>query len=84
MRSDPKFNILIVDDDEDDAYLVSDTLSEITNIECNIFTATSSNEGLKSLQLHEIDIILCDYLLGANSGIDFINISHLAAIEKRQ
>lgn len=74
MRSDPKFNILIVDDDEDDAYLVSDTLSEITNIECNIFTATSSNEGLKSLQLHEIDIILCDYLLGANSGIDFINL----------
>lgn len=64
--------VLIVDDDEEDAELVADLLSEATFA---LFTTTWTDtyEGaLEKLEADAFDVCLVDYQLGARSGLAFL------------
>ncbi|MEM9355600.1 MAG: EAL domain-containing protein [Pseudomonadota bacterium] len=64
--------LLIVDDDEDDVFLISDTLENILEHHIEIDCVSTPSAGLEKLRTSQVDLILCDYKLGATSGIDFI------------
>ncbi|MEX2472318.1 MAG: PAS domain S-box protein [Gemmatimonadota bacterium] len=64
--------VLVVDDDQEDAELVADILSEATFA---LFTTTWADtyEGaLEKLETDAFDVCLVDYQLGARSGMDFL------------
>jgi diguanylate cyclase (GGDEF)-like protein len=73
--------LLIVDDDEDDLYLIKDALSEVTRTRYAITTASSSLLAMIELSKSSFDVIFSDYRLGAVTGVDFINSVRAAGIE---
>jgi diguanylate cyclase (GGDEF)-like protein len=73
--------LLIVDDDEDDLYLIKDALSEVTRTRYAITTASSSLLAMVELSKSNFDVIFSDYRLGAVTGVDFINSVRAAGID---
>jgi diguanylate cyclase (GGDEF)-like protein len=73
--------VLIVDDDEDDLYLIKDALSEVTRTRYAVTTASSSLLAMVELSKGSFDVIFSDYRLGAVTGVDFINSVRSAGIE---
>jgi diguanylate cyclase (GGDEF)-like protein len=73
--------LLIVDDDEDDLYLIKDALSEVTRTRYAITTASSSLLAMVELSKVSFDVIFSDYRLGAVTGVDFINSVRSAGID---
>jgi diguanylate cyclase (GGDEF)-like protein len=73
--------LLIVDDDEDDLYLIKDALSEVTRTRYAITTASSSLLAMVELSKSNFDVIFSDYRLGAVTGVDFINSVRGAGID---
>ncbi len=72
---------LIVDDDEDDLYLITDALTQVVNNHYDITTASSSLLAMAELSKATFDVIFSDYRLGAVTGIDFINSVRAAGID---
>jgi PAS domain S-box-containing protein len=64
--------VLLVDDDEDDYILTSDSLKEIPNKKFNIDWSSNYKQALEHLKKREHDIYIVDYLLGAKTGIDLL------------
>lgn len=73
--------LLIVDDDEDDLYLIVEALREVTRTHYAITTAASPLKAMTELAKGPFDVILSDYRLGAVTGIDFINSVRAAQID---
>jgi diguanylate cyclase (GGDEF)-like protein len=73
--------VLIVDDDEDDLYLITDVLTQVANTHYNITTAPSPLLAMSELSKASFDVIFSDYRLGALTGIDFINSVRGAGID---
>ncbi len=73
--------VLIVDDDEDDLYLINEALSEVTRTRYSVTTASSSLMAMVELSKASFDVIFSDYRLGAVTGVDFINSVRAAGIE---
>jgi diguanylate cyclase (GGDEF)-like protein len=73
--------ILIVDDDEDDLYLITDVLGQVANSRYDITTASSPLFAMSELAKATFDVIFSDYRLGAATGIDFINGVRRAGID---
>lgn len=67
-----QLNVLIVDDDEEDAYLACEAIRDIEASDYVLHTATTPQEAFEMVKAGAIDIVLCDYLMGAKSGLDFI------------
>ncbi len=65
--------LLIVDDDEDDLYLITEALSEVTRTRYSVTTASSSLQAMVELAKSHFDVIFSDYRLGTYTGVDFIN-----------
>jgi diguanylate cyclase (GGDEF)-like protein len=65
--------LLIVDDDEDDLYLITEALSEVTRTRYAVTTASSSLQAMVELAKGSFDVIFSDYRLGTYTGVDFIN-----------
>jgi diguanylate cyclase (GGDEF)-like protein len=65
--------LLIVDDDEDDLYLITEALSEVTRTRYAVTTASSSLSAMVELSKAKFDVIFSDYRLGTYTGVDFIN-----------
>jgi signal transduction histidine kinase len=72
------WQILLVEDDEDDYILVREWLSRAGRGEFKLFWASSSEQAFKLLESENMDAILVDYDLGINDGLDFVT----QAIEK--
>ena len=70
--------VLLVDDDEDDYILTSDSLSQLDSYQFDIEWVTNSTQALEKLQLNVFDICLLDYQLGAQSGLDVLRQAELA------
>ena len=64
--------LLIVDDDEDDFYLTSEYLKEISSKQFDIVWASSFNEGVKQLSHVKFDLCFFDFRLGVKTGIDLL------------
>ena len=81
MMSDKAVRLLIVDDDDEDLYLVNDALSEVVEAQYDVTTATSALAAMARLSANSYDCIICDYRLGHVTGIDFIKNVRLAGID---
>ncbi len=81
LTPDATIRLLIVDDDEDDLYLIKDALSEVTRTRYAITTASSSLLAMVELSKSGFDVIFSDYRLGAVTGVDFINSVRAAGID---
>ncbi len=81
MNTGSTIKVLIVDDDEDDLYLITDALKQVVNNRYDITTASSALLAMRELSLNSFDVIFSDYRLGAVTGIDFINGVRSAGID---
>ncbi|MEL7430743.1 MAG: diguanylate cyclase, partial [Pseudomonadota bacterium] len=71
--SDFRFEVLVLDDDEDDTFLICEAISEIVGTNYNVKTAHTPELAMQAIRQGSFHAVLCDYRLGATSGIDFIN-----------
>lgn len=76
-----KIHILVVDDDEDDIYLICDTISECPGNSYSVRTSHKPSEAAEILRQGGVDIVLCDYVMGSITGIDFITASRAEGID---
>ena len=81
MIQSPTIRLLIVDDDEDDLYLITDALNAVTRSRYAITTASSTLQAMAELSKESFDVIFSDYRLGAFTGVDFINNVRAAGID---
>jgi CheY-like chemotaxis protein len=61
--------ILLVDDDEDQL-LIFQTLLQRTNV--TVITSRSAQEGLATLEMNRVDLVVCDVLMPHMNGREFI------------
>jgi diguanylate cyclase (GGDEF)-like protein len=73
--------ILVVDDDDDDLYLINDALSEVKDTRYAVDSVTSALAAMSKLSAAVFDVIISDYRLGAVTGVDFIRNLRAAGIE---
>jgi diguanylate cyclase (GGDEF)-like protein len=73
--------VLVVDDDEDDIYLITDALSEVEGTRYSIATAHSVLAAMTELSKAAFDVIFSDYRLGPVTGINFITSVRAAGID---
>ncbi len=70
--SNLNLKILVLDDDEDDCFLICETISEIEGSNYDVETSNTPQIAMDLIHETTFHVILCDYRLGATSGIDFI------------
>jgi diguanylate cyclase (GGDEF)-like protein len=73
--------VLIVDDDEDDLYLIKEALSEVERTRYVITSASSTLSAMAALANESFEVIFSDYRLGTVTGVDFINSVRAAGID---
>jgi signal transduction histidine kinase len=71
-----RYNILIIDDDEDDYLIVRSLLEEISKQPVKLDWASSYSMGEKLLSENRHSVCLLDYKLGARNGIELLKISN--------
>ncbi len=81
MTSHKSVKLLIVDDDEDDLYLIVDALGEVNGSPYAMTTVSSALAAMVELSKNPYDVIFSDYRLGHTTGIDFINSVRAARID---
>ncbi len=74
-------NILVVDDDEDDLYLINEAIEEVRGASYRVVSAMSPLAAMGELSKGTFDVILSDYRLGPITGIDFITSIRKAGID---
>jgi diguanylate cyclase (GGDEF)-like protein len=79
--SDLTVKVLVVDDDEDDMYLINAALSEVERTRYVVTTASTTLSAMVALSKESFDVIFSDYRLGAVTGVDFINSVRAAGID---
>jgi diguanylate cyclase (GGDEF)-like protein len=73
--------LLVVDDDEDDIFLITEALSEVQGTRYAVTAASSALSAMVKLSSDTFDVIFSDYRLGAVTGVDFINSVRGAGID---
>ncbi len=73
--------ILVLDDDEDDAFLICDTIKEGSSASYSITVCHKPPEAADLLRDGAVDIVLCDYLMGDITGIEFIKSMRAESID---
>ncbi|RYY49332.1 MAG: response regulator [Chitinophagaceae bacterium] len=64
--------ILIIDDDEDDFFILRNYIKTIKEQEFEIHWCSSFKEAVSTICAGEYQLYFVDYLLGAHTGLDFI------------
>lgn len=67
--------LLIIDDDEEDFFLVQDLLADISQT-CVLDWASTYEAGQRLLREDRHDLCLMDYKLGAHDGIELLRFAH--------
>jgi PAS domain S-box-containing protein len=67
------YNILLIDDDEDDFLIISDMLENAEGERYRLEWAETYESGLDAVQVNNWDAILVDYDLGDKNGIQLIS-----------
>lgn len=73
MAINGKKHILMIDDDEDDFFLVNALLQDISPDQYVLQWVSSYKEGLLAIEARAHDLYLVDYRLGAYTGIDVLH-----------
>ena len=64
--------VLAIDDDPGDIELLRRSLEGLTAFAINFVACPSMQEGRDTLQNHQVDVIILDYLLGGDTGLVFL------------
>jgi len=72
MYPSPITRVLLVEDDEDDYILTRDLLSEITGQRFVLDWTKTFAAGLEAMGRNQHDVVLVDYRLGAQNGVDLM------------
>jgi CheY-like chemotaxis protein len=72
MKPQSSTQVLMIDDDENDAMLVRHMVGKMPGAGCQLHWAGSYDQGLKALGEIDWDICLLDYQLGAHTGLDLV------------
>ena len=64
--------VLVLDDDPDDAFLIVDHFDDIQGGGFDVDETQDIDEALDRMEAGEFDILLCDYRMGAVSGVEMI------------
>lgn len=72
MEPNNRLNILIIDDDEDDYFIISTFFNAIAEYNIVPTWCNSYNKAIELLVTQKFDLSFVDYRLGAKSGIDLI------------
>jgi signal transduction histidine kinase len=67
-----EFQILLIDDDEDDYVNLCGLFSEISGSKYHVTWKSNYNEGLKALQTETFDVCLLDQRLGEHTGMELL------------
>jgi PAS domain S-box-containing protein len=67
-----KLNILVVEDDEDDLFLLTTILNDSSFWEFNVEWAASFEKGIEKINETKFDVCFVDHYLGSKTGIEFI------------
>ncbi len=73
-------NILVVEDDEDDLFLLTSILKDSGFWKCEIDWAANFKEGIAKVKEKNYHVCFVDHYLGAQTGIDFIQQSRFFPI----
>ena len=68
-----EIRVLLVDDDEDEYTIIEQILEKIPNQKYNLKWEKTYGDGIKSLTDYCYDVCLLDYLLGPDSGLEFLD-----------
>ncbi|CAL1520869.1 ATP-binding protein [Chitinophaga sp. MM2321] len=71
--SERPIQILMIDDDEDDFFLVTELLRDISPGQYTLEWAPTFQKGINAIESRTHDIFLVDYRLGPNTGIDILH-----------
>lgn len=69
---DELWKILLVEDDEDDYFLVKTWLSQVKRGQFSLKWASSYEAALQAVEAETFDVVLVDYQLGSRSGLELI------------
>jgi diguanylate cyclase (GGDEF)-like protein len=81
MEYGKSIKLLVVDDDEDDIFLITEALSEVQGTRYVVTAVSSALSAMVKLTSEAFDVIFSDYRLGAVTGVDFINSVRGAGID---
>src|SRR6266700_907951 len=80
---EPEISVLVVEDDEDDALLVQDYLSELRTLaRPRIDHVSSVPEALSRLEKTEYGVLLVDYRLGSDDGLSLLRQARLRGVTR--
>ena len=68
-----EYQILLIDDDEDDYVHIRDLLSDVHSSSYKVTWESSYSSGLKALKERTFDACLLDYRLGEKTGLDLLS-----------
>ena len=75
MTEERKYNILLIEDDEEDFMITEDLLLDIAHVKFSLDWAKSIAEAKELLSKNTYDLFLCDFRLGTETGFDFLEYS---------
>jgi CheY-like chemotaxis protein len=81
MKRATESNILLVDDDENDAMLVKHMVKKMPDGGCAFRWAASYDQGLKILGEIGWDVCLVDYQLGSRTGVELVTESRMRGLD---
>ncbi len=64
--------LLVLDDDPEDVELIEDLLRDAPALDVEVLAVHTTRAALERLGEGSVDVLLVDYRLGAESGVDFI------------
>ena len=70
--STPNLRILLVEDDEEDYLLTSDLLADVEYVHTEQTWKDNINDELRTPESAYFDVVLVDFRIGADSGLDLI------------
>ena len=71
-NTDEIIKVLLVEDDEDDYYIVKNTLADIQIIQYDVEWIDTFEAGVESMRQQQHDVCLVDYHLGEHNGLEFL------------
>jgi signal transduction histidine kinase len=72
MEAEKILKILIIEDDEDDYYILKHNLVETHSVSYELEWKETFEAGLESLSRQQHDVYLVDYNLGEHNGLEFV------------
>ena len=64
--------VLVLDDDRDDLFYIERMIKELSGLNYRLDTCTSRENAVEKISETKYDILVCDYDLGGENGIDLI------------